>query len=154
VKPLVALLVTLPFLGTCGGDSSLEDEVRAAVAEYFEALHDEDAQTFCDKMFPSTLLPSRIADRLTFVPPADSGGSPARWDDENRVCPELLGRRGQLDANGSNDVSVIDVTFLEPFEETEKITAVANARVRANGRVQTLPVVQFDDDWNVVFAVR
>jgi hypothetical protein len=147
------LLFAAVCVAACGG-SSPEDEVSAAVADDFEALRDEDAQTFCDRMFPSTLLPSQIADRLTFAPPADSGGSPGRWDDENRVCREQLGRRGQLDAADANDVSVIEVTFLEPFEETEKITAVANARVRANGRVQTLPVVQFDDDWNVVFAVR
>jgi hypothetical protein len=80
-------LVATACLAACGG-SSPEEEVRAAVAEYFQALRDEDAPTFCDKMFPSTLLASRIADRLTFVPPADSGGSPARWDSENRVCRE------------------------------------------------------------------
>jgi hypothetical protein len=105
-------------------------------------------------MFPSTLLPSRIADRLTFAPPADTGGSRARWDDQNRVCREQLARRGQLDAPVSGDVSVSDVSFLQPFEETEAITAVANARVRADGGDQTMPVVRFDDDWKVVFAVR
>jgi hypothetical protein len=148
-----APLVAAACLAACGG-SSPEDEVRAAVAKYFEALRDEDERTFCDTLFPSTLLPSRIADRLTFVPPADSGGSPARWHDENRVCREQLGRRGQLDATVSGDVSVSEVSFLEPFEETEQITAVANARVRADGREQTMPVVRFDDDWKVVFAVR
>jgi hypothetical protein len=51
-------------------------------------------------------------------------------------------------------VSVSEVRFSEPFEETEGITAVANARVRADGREQTMPVVRFDDDWKVVFAVR
>jgi hypothetical protein len=52
------LLFAAVCVAACGG-SSPEDEVRAAVAEYFEALRDEDAQTFCDKMFPKVVFAVR-----------------------------------------------------------------------------------------------
>lgn len=138
----------------CGGTPSPDDEIRAAVEEYFEGLREQDVDVVCRKLFPTTVLPEGVAEQLE-IREGEPGASTAGWKEHERQCRSELGRQGEFEtAAPATDVSVKEVTRLAGFRPMQGITDAARARLATGERSYDLPLVRFEDDWKVVFIVR
>ena len=137
----VAVTVVVGLRGT--GQESPE----AAIYSLAERLDHRDADRVCDRLFPSTSLPASIARALDV---AGAGGAVERsWEAERREC----GRR-ELESFELEDPRVLEVTSI-PIRASGGLTRAAAATVTTDGgRAQTLRLVEYREQWRVVYEVK
>jgi hypothetical protein len=131
----------------CGG----ETPARAIYALAHDLEH-EVVDGTCERLFPSTLLPVRIAAALRI---SNAGESPVSdWDRERARCTREFGRRGEFDSLEFHEPLVRSVKRVWIAEQDE-ISAAALARVSLDGDPpETIPLVEFRGKWRIVSVVR
>lgn len=142
----VAVTVVVGLRGT--GQESPE----AAIYSLAERLEHRDADRVCDRLFPSTSLPASIARALDV---ASSGDAIERsWEAERRECGREFGRRREFESFEFEDPRVLEVTSI-PIRASGGLTRAAAATVTTDGgRAQTLKLVEYREQWRVVFDVK
>jgi hypothetical protein len=137
----------------CGAVLGCGEETPArAIYALAEDVEHEVVDGTCERLFPSTLLPARIAAALK-IPEVKRRGT-GGWDREQERCRREFGRRGEFESFEFHEPLVRSV---EPVEiaEQDGITAAARARVALDGAPPTtVPLVEFRGKWRVVFTVR
>jgi hypothetical protein len=128
------------------------DSPEAAIYAIAHGIEHRDADTVCDRLFPSTSLPPGIAHRLDVAGAAVSPG--ASWETQREECGREFGNNGEFESLDFEDPrirSIVDVRI----EPSGGITRAARATVTlGTGRPQRVPLVEYRARWRVVFAVN
>jgi hypothetical protein len=139
--------IVLIGLRGAGGDSP-----EAAIYAIAHGVEHRNADTVCERLLPSTLLPEEVARTLDVT---TNGGSPgASWESEHEACIRQFGKRGEFESLGFEDARVREVTDV-PVTPVGGVTKAARALVSLEAEEpRPLPLVRYRGRWRLVFQVN
>jgi hypothetical protein len=146
---IVVAVAAIVGIGLLQADA--EDTPEAAVYAIAHGIEHRDAETVCDRLFPSTALPRGTARALRV---ASAGNASTSWEDDHRACLRDFGKNGEFESFGFEDPRVRRVTAVR-IDPAGGITGAAQAMVASGqGEARPLNLVEYRGRWRLVLEVN